>query len=178
MARLLAKSGLKVALLDGDMRRPRLYSTLNLDKTKPDLALVLAGEATLEAAIQKDVSGADIIIARSKTANPQDLLSSHQMEKLLANLRERYDVVIVDTPPIMAVVDAALIGQKVDTMVYVVRWSSTPREVVGEGLKQLAKFNVKLAGLVLAQVDLRDRRQYGYDDYSHYYGQYKSYYAN
>jgi capsular exopolysaccharide synthesis family protein len=178
LARLLAKAGQKVILVDADMRRPRIHSILNLDKTKPDLAMVLAGDAPLANAIQKDISGADIIIASAKTLNPQDLLSSHQMEKLLATLREKYDMVIIDTPPVMAVADAALIGQKVDTTVYVVRWSATPREVVSEGLKQLAKFNIKIAGIVLSQVDLQDKRQYGYDDYSYYYGQYKNYYTN
>ena len=178
LARLMAKAGHKVILLDGDMRRPRLYSTLSLNKNKPDLAMVLAGEASLAQAIQKDVSGADVIISRTKTANPQDLLSSHQMEKLLATLRQQYELVIIDTPPIMAVADAALIGQKVDTTVYVARWSSTPREVIGNGLKQLMKYNIKLAGMVLSQVDLQSRKQYGYDDYNYYYGQYKSYYTN
>lgn len=178
LARLLAKAGQKVVLVDADMRRPRVHSILNLDKTKPDLAMVLAGDAPLLNALQKDVSGADVIIASAKTLNPQDLLNSHQMEKLIATLREKYDMVIIDTPPVMAVADAALIGQKVDTTVYVVRWSTTPREVVAEGLRQLAKFNIKIAGLVLTQVDLQDKRQYGYDDYSYYYGQYKNYYTN
>src|SRR6185369_13120516 len=99
LARVLAKSGNKVLLIDGDMRRPRMHSLLNLDKTKPDLALVLAGEATLQQAIQKDASGADVIISRTKTPNPQDLISSKQMEKLVMNARELYDVVIIDTPP-------------------------------------------------------------------------------
>ncbi|MDX2028941.1 MAG: polysaccharide biosynthesis tyrosine autokinase [Alphaproteobacteria bacterium] len=178
LARLLAKSGQKTILIDADMRRPRIHSILGLDKNKPDLASVLAGKATLAQALQKDASGADVIIARARTMNPQDLLNSHQMEKLLNTLRENYDMVIIDTPPVMAVADAALIGQKADTTVYVARWSATPKEVIGEGLKQLAKFNIRLAGMVLTQVDLQDKKQYGYDDYSYYYGQYKSYYTN
>ncbi|HEU0117046.1 MAG TPA: CpsD/CapB family tyrosine-protein kinase, partial [Alphaproteobacteria bacterium] len=177
-ARLLAKSGQKVILIDGDMRRPRVHSVLSLDKTKPDLAQVLAGDAKLDEALQKDSSGADVIIASARTTNPQDLLASHQMEKLIADLRKKYDMVIIDTPPIMTVTDAAMIGQKSDTTVYVARWSSTAQEVVGEGLKKLTKFNIKLAGLILTQVDLTDHRQYGYDDYSHYYGKYQSYYSN
>ncbi|MDR3450380.1 MAG: polysaccharide biosynthesis tyrosine autokinase [Alphaproteobacteria bacterium] len=178
LARLMAASGHKVMLIDADLRRPRVYSTLSLDKTKPGLAAVLAGEATLAEAIQKDASGADVLISYAKAPNPQDLLNSHQMEKLLASLREKYEMIVIDTPPIMAVADAALIGQKADTTVYVARWASTPREVIGEGLKQMAKFNVRMAGMVLSQVDLTDHKQYGFDDYSHYYGQYKAYYAN
>ncbi|MBV8061243.1 MAG: polysaccharide biosynthesis tyrosine autokinase [Alphaproteobacteria bacterium] len=178
LARLQAKAGHKVILIDADMRRPRLHSIMSLDKTKPDLAKLLAGEATLEEALQKDTSGVDVIIASGKTTNPQDLLTSHRMETLLTRLAGEYDMVIIDTPPILAVADAALVAQSADAVVYIARWSSTPREVIGEGLKQLRKFNIRLAGLVLNQVDLEDRRQYGYDDYGHYYGKYKNYYAN
>ena len=177
-SRLLARSGQKVILIDGDMRRPRIHSVLGLDKTKPNLAMVLAGDATLAEAIQKDASGADVIIANARTANPQDLLGSHQMEKLIAELRKKYDMVVIDTPPIMTVTDAALVAQKADTTVYIARWSSTAREVVGEGIKKLQRFNIRLAGLILTQVDLTDHRQYGYDDYSHYYGKYQNYYSN
>ncbi|MER2519250.1 MAG: polysaccharide biosynthesis tyrosine autokinase [Bdellovibrionales bacterium] len=178
LARIQARSKQKVIVIDADMRRPRVHSTMGLDKSKPDLAMLLAGKATLEQTIQHDISGADAIMARPRTANPQDLIASHQMEKLLATLRERYDMIIIDTPPVMTVADAILAGQKADTTVYVARWSSTPREVVGEGLKKLAKFNIRTAGLVLSQVDLRDRKQYGYDDYGSYYGHYKNYYTN
>lgn len=178
LARLQAKAGHKVIIIDADMRRPRLHSVMSLDKTKPDLAKILAGEATLEEAIQKDASGADVVIASGRTPNPQDLLTSQQMTKLLDRLKQEYDMVIIDTPPILAVADAALVAQSADAVIYIARWSSTPREVIGEGLKQLRKFNVRLAGLVLNQVDLEDRRQYGYDDYGHYYGKYKNYYAN
>lgn len=176
--RLLARSGLKVILIDADMRRPSVYGVLNLDKTKPDLAQLLAGTTTLAEAIQKDKSGADIIISNGRTTNPQDLLNSHQMEKLLLDLRSKYDMVIVDTPPIMTVTDAALIGQKAEATIFVARWLSTPREVVGEGILKLKKFNIRLAGMILTQVDLDDMRQYGRDDYGHYYGKYQSYYKN
>jgi len=87
-------------------------------------------------------------------------------------------MVIIDTPPIIALTDAALIARMADTTIYIARWASTPREVIGEGLKQLAKFNVKVAGLVLTQVDLQNQKRYGYDDYGYYHGRYKNYYAN
>src|SRR5262249_7790675 len=164
-ARLLAKSGAKVLLIDADMRRPRVHSILSLDKSKPDLAKVLAHDAPLADAIQKDVSGCDVIIAHTRPPNPQDLVGSHPMEKLLATVRKQYDMVLVDTPPIMAITDAVLIAKMADTTVYLARWATTPREVISEGLRQLAKFNIRLAGLVLTQVDLTDRKRYGSDDY-------------
>ncbi len=177
-ARLLAQSGSKVLLIDADMRRPRIHSILSLDKSRPDLAQVLAHDAKLEDAIQQDVSGADVLIAHTRPPNPQDLVGSHQMEKLLATAREKYDLVIVDTPPVIALSDAALIAKMADTTVYLARWAHTPREIISEGLKQLTKFNVRLAGLVLTQVDLQDRKRFGVDDYGFYHVQYKNYYTN
>lgn len=177
-ARVMAKSGAKVLLIDADMRRPRVHSVLGLDKGKPDLAKILAGDVTLADAVQRDPSGMDVVIARAKTPNPHDLLASKQMERLLGHARETYDMVIVDTPPVIAVADAAVVSKLVDTTVYLVRWAATPRDVVKQGIKQLTDFNVKLAGVVLTQVNLEEQKQYGYGDYGYYYGKYKDYYAN
>ena len=176
--RVLAKSGAKVLLIDADMRRPRVHSVLGLDKSKPDLARILSGEVQLAEAIQHDSSGMDVIIARSKTPNPHDLLASKQMERLLAAAREKYDLVIVDTPPVIAVSDSAVVSKLVDTTIYIVRWASTPREVVKQGVKRLTDYNVRVAGVVLNQVNLEEQKQYGYGDYGYYYSKYKDYYTN
>ncbi len=176
--RVMAKSGARVLLIDADMRRPRVHSVLGLDKSKPDLARILSGEVQLEDAVQRDASGMDVIIARAKTPNPHDLLASKQMERLLAVARERYDIVVVDTPPVIAVSDSAVVSKLVDTTVYLVRWTSTPREVVMQGIKRLTDYNVKVAGVVLNQVNLEEQKQYGYGDYGYYYGKYKDYYTN
>lgn len=177
-ARVLAKSGSKVLLIDGDMRRPRVQDLLGLDKTKPGLAMVLAHDAPFEAALQKDISGADIITSHGKVPNPYDLLASRQMEHVMQMARGSYDVIIIDTPPIMAVSDSAIVAKNADTVVYLVRWASTPREVVAQGIKQLQSYNAKIAGVVLTQVDLDEQKQYGFGDYGYYYGKYKDYYTN
>lgn len=100
------------------------------------------------------------------------------MERLLQGLRANYDMVIIDTPPMMAVADAAMIANMVDTSIYVVRWVETPREVVLQGLKQLTGFGIKLAGIVMTQVNLQEQAQFSYGDYGYYYGRYKDYYNN
>lgn len=176
--RVMAKSGARVLLIDADMRRPRVHSVLGLDKTKPDLARILTGEVQLNDAVQRDISGMDVVIAKSKTPNPHDLLASKQMERLLAVAREHYDIVIVDTPPVIAVSDSAVVSKMVDTTIYIVRWASTPREVIKQGIKRLTDYNVKIAGVVLNQVDLEEQKEYGYGDYGYYYGKYKDYYTN
>ncbi len=172
LTRVIAQSGKKVLLIDADLRRPSVHSLLGLDITKPDLAMVLAHDAKLEDAIQRDTSGADVIVAHTKVPNPHDLLSSHQMELLLIAVREKYDIVIIDSPPIMAVADSAMMAKQVDTALFLVRWGSTTTESVAEGLKKLRLFNVKLAGAVLTQVDMNEQRKYGfgsYEKYKHYY---------
>lgn len=176
--RVMAKSGARVLLIDADMRRPRVHSVLGLDKTKPDLARILTGEVQFNDAVQRDISGMDVVIAKSKTPNPHDLLASKQMERLLAVAREHYDIVIVDTPPVIAVSDSAVVSKMVDTTIYIVRWASTPREVIKQGIKRLTDYNVKIAGVVLNQVDLEEQKEYGYGDYGYYYGKYKDYYTN
>jgi len=178
LARVLSKAGVKVLLIDADLRRPRVHSMLRLSKDGADLTKVLTGEATAASAIQRDISGADVIMARGKSPNPQDLLGSKQMQRLLDSLRPQYDMIIIDTPPVMAVADAAMVAAMADTSLYLVRWASTPREVVLQGVKHLASFHVKLAGVVLTQVDLEQQQGYGYGDYGYYYGRYKDYYTN
>ncbi|MDD5585352.1 MAG: polysaccharide biosynthesis tyrosine autokinase [Alphaproteobacteria bacterium] len=179
LARVMAMSGTKVVLIEADMRRPVMADMLKLDKKKPDLAMVLAHDATYDQAIQKDKSGADVIIARDNTPHPQDLLGSKQMQLLIEIMRLKYDMVIIDTPPLMALSDATVIAAKVaDTTIFTVRWATTPREVVGECLNKLKGFNVNLAGVVLTQVDLTKQKHYGHGDFGAYYGRYKHYYKD
>jgi succinoglycan biosynthesis transport protein ExoP len=177
LARILAMSGAKVVLLEADMRRPMMADMLRLDKNKPDLAMVLAHTAKFEDAIQRDASGADVIIARSNTPHPQDLLGSRQMHLLVEIMRVKYDMVIIDTPPVMALSDATIVAANAaDATIFTVRWASTPREVVGECLARLKTLNVKLAGVVLTQVDLSKQKDYGHGDFGAYYGLYKQYF--
>ncbi|NDE89795.1 MAG: polysaccharide biosynthesis tyrosine autokinase [Alphaproteobacteria bacterium] len=175
-ARIMAKSGARVLLIDADMRRPRVHSVAGLDKIQPDLARILSGEVQLAQAVQKDISGMDVLIARAKTPNPHDLLASKQMERLLAIAREQYDLVIIDTPPVIAVADSVVVTKLVDTTVYLVRWATTPREVIAQGIKRLTDCNAKIAGVVLNQVNLEEQKKYG--DYGYYYDKYKDYYTN
>ncbi len=177
LARLLALSGQKALLIDTDLRLPKLQGFLKLDGKKPDLAAVLEGKATFAEAIHKDASGAHIIMARGKTANPQELLAADALEHLIDSQRGHYDMIILDTPPILPVSDAAVVARLADAAVYLVRWAESPREVVADGLKKLRSLHVKMAGVVLSQVDLEQQKQYGFGDYGYYSHEYKNYYV-
>ena len=100
----------------------------------------------------------------------------HQIIELL---KSRYDLVVVDTPPVMAVADARIIGRVVDKTIFVVRWDKTPRKVARAALEQLRRAEVRLAGIVLQQVDLKRYGRVGYGDsgYYYHYGRYGKYYS-
>ncbi|MEJ0062057.1 MAG: CpsD/CapB family tyrosine-protein kinase [Alphaproteobacteria bacterium] len=112
-----------------------------------DITHVLTGEKQFAAVVQKDrASGMDYLPARNKAPNPQDLLGSHQMEKMLRQCAVHYDLVIIDTPPVLAVSDAAMVAKIADTSVFIVRWGSTPRDVAAQAVKLLANYTNRIAG--------------------------------
>lgn len=178
LTRLMARTGSKVLLIDADLRHPRVHEILELDNKTHHLAAVLQGSCTATEAIQKDESGADLLLARSTTLSPQNLLGSQQMKKLLEELRGKYDLVILDTPPVLAVADVAKVAHMVDASIYAIKWGDTPYDVVMHGLRLIKTFKIKLAGTVLTQVNLKRQSRYGYGDYGHYYSNYSKYYSN
>ncbi len=179
LARSLALTGNKIIVVEGDLRRPRLRKALGGDPKKGDISHLLSGQRTFGEVVQRDkASGLDYLPAGSKVPNPQDLLGSQQMEKLLRFCAEHYDLVIVDTPPVLAVSDAAMIARIADTAVFVTRWGATPRDVAGQAVKLLRNYTDRIAGAILTQVDLEAHVKYGYGDIGYYYGHYREYYHN
>ena len=177
LGRSLAKAGNRVLLIDADLRRPRLGPLMGLTNETSGLAALLSGEVGFDHAIQHDPlqSGLDVILASGKAPNAQDLLGSLQMQKVMHEAAGRYDLVIVDTPPVMAVSDAAMVARAVDTSLFLVRWAKTPRETSLLALKQLRGFNCRVAGVVMTQVNLVEHAKYGE---GYFGGNYSEYYAN
>ncbi|QQR68575.1 MAG: polysaccharide biosynthesis tyrosine autokinase [Alphaproteobacteria bacterium] len=181
MGRVLAKSGNRVLLIDADMRRPKVSKLLASENGREaaDLAQVLAGTRSVEQAIQVDTSsGLHFIAAHGETPNAQDLLGSHQMERLIRHMGEKYDLVIVDTPPILALADAAVVARWVDCTLLLVRWAETPRDMAAGAAHQLQSLGLHVAGVVLNQVDLAQHARYSYSDFGVAYGRYRDYYTN
>ena len=104
--------------------------------------------------------------------NAADFFSSEKFKACLATARDTYDFIIVDTPPILVVPDARVVGHLVDSIVYSVKWNSTSQHQVVEGLRQLSSVGLRISGLVLAQIDPRGMKRYGY---SGRYGAYSGY---
>ena len=173
LGRLVAASGHKVLLIDADLRRPGLTKVFG-DKGQGDISDIASEDPDLARMIQHDEkSGADVIIAREGTPNPQDLLGSMKMARFIKQMAQNYDLVIIDTPPVMAVSDCAPISRMADAVLFAVRWGETPRELTVAGLKQTASYGGKIAGVALTRVDLKKYSYYG-NDY-HYS---KEYYAS
>jgi tyrosine-protein kinase Etk/Wzc len=147
-AAVLAAGGERVLLIDGDMRRGNIRSLLGLTR-RPGLSELLR-DAELDAVVHHDVlPKLDVIIAGDVSAQPSELLMSQRLSDALGQLRERYDYVIIDSPPVLAVTDAGLIGRHVDATLLVVRHGYHTAAELGETMRQLASAGVPADGALL-----------------------------
>ncbi len=151
--------GRSVLLIDCDLRRPKVHTTLGL-QPQVGLAEILLNRATLDDAIMKlDGVNLDVLPVRSVPANPSELLASPEMRKLIEDAASRYDRVILDTPACLGLPDAKSVSELCDGLVMVVRAGVTPEEEVRAALDILDRRRV--VGLVLNGSEAT-REQYGY----------------
>ncbi len=177
LGRLMAGVGQRVVVMDCDLRRPRAHKMLKL-QGGPGLVDHLAGEASLEEIIQKDpLSPLRFIAAGRAAPSPPDLLGSDQMRRLLKEVGERYDFVLLDSAPVLAVSDTRMLARLADKVVFLVRWAETRREVAVNGLRHLREAGASIAGVALTLVDVRKHARYGYADSGYYYGRSRKYYT-
>lgn len=167
--------GKRVLLIEGDIRR-RVFSQYFDIADQPGLVSVLSGNTQLsESAIRIDELGADVLLGEKAKTNAADIFSSERFAEFLNHARELYDYIIIDTPPVLAVPDARIIGKSVDAVIYTVKWDSTSHRQVREGIRAFEDVNIRIAGLVLGQISSRGMKRYGYGDS---YGAYSAYYDN
>ncbi len=181
LARMAAMSGQKTLLIDADLRHPSLEHLVDLDRAQKKVGLVdvLANESPLKNALQKDtLTNLYLIFSGKRASNPTDLLKSDRMRELLKEVRDHFDLVILDAAPILPVVDSRILARIVDTTVFVVRWQETPRDAARDAIRNLRDFDATIAGIALSQVDLARQRRYGYGGSYYYYGRYREYYSD
>ncbi len=178
LVRLRGTAGQKVIVIDADIRRPNIHRVFGT-ALQPGLTELLAGQASLEEVVRKDeATSAHFIPAGRSVPNPSDLLGSEQMKKYIDGLTKIYDLIVFDSPPVLAVSDARILSNAVDMTVFVVRWAHTRREIVNQGLKQIITSGGRLAGVVLSLVDAKKHARYGFADSGYYYGRVKKYYTS
>lgn len=164
--------GKSVLLIEGDIRRRVFSEYFELDGSR-GLLSVLAGEATFDDVVQSlDLIGADVLLGEQTATNAADVFSSDRFKTFMAEMRARYDIVIIDTPPVLLVPDARIIAHEVDAVLFTVKWDQTSRAQVRESARQFAIAGLDITGFVLGQIDPKGMKRYGYGDR---YGAYASY---
>ncbi len=166
---MFAHTGARVCLVDADLRRPRCHRILAMDNLV-GLTEVLAGARNLQEAIhQTPVEGLDLLAAGMEPPNPTELVGSDKMREVLTLLSSMYDVVIIDSPPVLPVSDSQLLSTMVDGVVVVINSRKTSKQQVRAACTKLEFARAKIFGVVLNQVDVRHP---DYKYYSHYYRRY------
>ena len=158
----LAQTGQKVLLVDGDLRRPQAAKLLGLDDAV-GLTTVLVGRVSVDDALQRHETGMDVLTSGVIPPNPAELLQSHAMADLLTELRGRYDVIVIDAPPLLPVTDAALIAAQTDGALLVVRHGRTTKDQLHGAVERLAGVNAHALGVVFNMTPRKSGRGgYGY----------------
>ncbi|MEQ7153957.1 MAG: capsular biosynthesis protein [Brevundimonas sp. 12-68-7] len=177
LARVAAQSGLRVVLVDCDLRRRNVNRLLGFEPVA-GLVEVLNRAVPLERAMMLDEpSGAHILPLAKNSFTPRDVFGSAAMDELMAQLRRDFDLVILDTAPVLAVSDTRLVAAKADAVVFLARWRKTPEKAIAAALKILEQSGAHVAGVGLTQVDMKAQARYGYGDAGYYYADYKKYYS-
>jgi capsular exopolysaccharide synthesis family protein len=177
LASVQSSAGERVLLIDADTRRPSCNGLLNLNRD-PGLTDVLMGNAQLDDALQTcEWSGLTLLPAGRPTPNISNLLASSKLEALLDVLDREYDLIVIDSPPILAAADARILAKHAHAAFVVVRWAKTRRQTVRLAVQQLDATGVPIAGTLLSAVDARKHAQYGYGDSGVYAGNLEKYYA-
>ncbi|MGI3167290.1 polysaccharide biosynthesis tyrosine autokinase [Pseudooceanicola sp. 200-1SW] len=179
LAQNFASLGKKVLLIEGDIRRRvfNLYLDANQDR---GLLSVLSGEHALEEVLVRDDRiNADILIGQKSNTNAADVFTSDRFGALIAEVRAKYDVIILDTPPVLVVPDARILAQHVDALIFAVHWDSTSRTQVRDAMRMFETVNQPISGLVLNQIDPKGMKRYGYGErYGAYAAYGRRYYTN
>lgn len=176
-----AKSGLRVLMIDGDLRRPRLRELFDLPRTSGLSQLLQEAEfkdLDLEKAIERTkVANLHVLPSGSNPPNPTELLTGPRFGQILAWAEGRYDRILCDAPPILAVSDCALIGQRLDGAFLVIRADKNDRIMAGRARDTLRGMNCNVLGVIVNSLFTGDTYGYAYYRKSSYYSHYKYYHS-
>jgi succinoglycan biosynthesis transport protein ExoP len=167
-----AQAGQRVLLIDADMRRPRVHQVFGLNQ-EPGLSNLMVGNAKASDSVRKtSVPGLWVLASGRIPPNPAELIGSQRFRDFLTSLKEHFDCIIVDTPPIMAVTDAAIAANAANGVVFVIGAEMTTRHAAQTAIEQLEKGRAHFVGAVLNRVELERNAYYYSQYYRREYGQY------
>lgn len=178
LARRAALFGEKTLLIDCDCRRPQAGKQLHMTSQK-GIAEVLTGKIAIEEVLQQDTEkNLHFLAFGSEIKDAAVLLRSKAFGRLIKDMKQRYEFVVIDSSPVLAVVDPLLVARHVDKCFLIVRWGETPRKAVVSAIKQLSDFGVRVEAAVFTQVDTKKQGYYGYGEYGYYSNKLKGYYSD
>lgn len=164
MAVVFAESGKKVLMIDADMRRPTLHHTFHMSN-KSGLSNLLLGKGRLADTVKKSgVKNLDLLMCGQIPGNPAELLQSSEMDALLKEVRGMYDLILVDSPPLLAVADSKILANKCDGSVLIVNTGKTEKASVVKARDALVTAKAFVLGVVLNNFDLAKNHSY-YQNY-------------
>lgn len=172
LSKTMAEGGKKILMVDADLRKSVLAAKYHIQGIDKGLSHYLTGQAEIEDIIyETETEGFYLSVAGTLSPDPTSLLDSDQFQKFIDKVREDYDYVIIDAPPLGVVIDAAIIGKYCDGAVLVIEQGVIKRKVVQDVIKQLKRGKVRILGAVLNKVDERIGA-YGAYDYKYSYSYY------
>lgn len=174
LAITLAEDSKSVVVVDCDLRKPSLNRYLKLGRNFKGVTDILTGNATVEdALIQFEDLGIHVLTAGAVPPNPSEMLSAEPMQKLVEDLKAAFDYVILDTPPVSVVTDAAILGRYADGALLCVRSDFAPKETVQLAKERLTAVGVRILGVVLTGFDAKNDHKSSAYSYTYEY-EYKS----
>lgn len=161
-----AQIGKRVLLIEGDLRRPRLHQYLQLSNAK-GMTNVLTQREAIEEVIQTTAYDVHVLTCGPIPPNPAELLNSNRLKELIQQLKNQYDIILIDTPPVGVVTDAAILSTLVDGVIMVIASHQTESDLALRSMKLLETVGAKVLGTVLTKVPADRKGYYGYQYYEY-----------
>jgi len=170
MGRMLASHGRRILMIDCDWRNPRLHKLFQCQNRNGLAELLCDQPERIEDCIFTDtLSGADLIPSGVFTPQAMRYLTTDRMKMILHALAPRYDMIFLDTAPVLVGAEVLTLSRMVDKVAFMVRWGETKREAVMEAMKDLIEVNADIAGIAMTRVDPKGYRSYSYSELNYEY---------
>lgn len=164
----MVQAGQRICVIDSDLRRPRLHKVFGL-KNAVGLTSYIAGDASVDDIVQEtQMPGLCLVPSGPLPPNPAELLQTPKMKQLLDELKDRFDRIVLDSPPVVMISDAVVLSQIVDGLIFVVKSNHVPRDVIQAAVRRLKDVHAPLIGVIINDIDI-ESGGYGYHYYYHYY---------
>ena len=178
LAIALAQGSSQVVLIDADLRRPRVHKVFGLENKVGLSSLFVQPEIYLDGNFHTvKTENLQILPSGGTPPNPSELLGSRKMNEILKQLEEKFDIILLDTPPVLTVTDAVALSSSVDGVMVVAKIGKTKQAALMQAIEQLRQVNANIVGIVINDVDTRSARYYYYYR-NYYYDHYSSYYSD